>query len=97
MAPPPANAPTTTTTTTTTRTVGLKVSFRTVAPLSLWTLLDTMLKTVGLDFKVEAELIRISTPERLRVEALETKTYRLKYGVRTTRNVELKQYEERTD
>jgi glutaredoxin len=69
------------------------VTFKTVAPLNLEALLDAMLETVGLSLKVEPELIRISTPKRLESETLVTKVYPLKYGVRKTRKVELKEYE----
>lgn len=73
----------------------VNITFRTVAPLNLGTLLDAILETVGLAFKVEPELIRVSTPEMLDSETPVTKTYPLKYGVGKTRPVELKEYEAR--
>jgi len=72
----------------------IKLTFSTVNPLPLSDLLDIALRTTNLDYKVEKNYIWISSRDQVMQEDLETKTYRLKYGVRKFRKVELKEFEE---
>jgi tetratricopeptide (TPR) repeat protein len=71
----------------------LKITFSTVNPLPLLEVLNIALRTTGLGYKIEPDYIWISTPEKLAKEELVTKTYRLRYGVRRIRKVELKKFE----
>lgn len=72
---------------------GLKLTFSTVSSMPLLDLLNIALKTSGLSYRVEPTYVWISTPARLQEENLVTKTYKLKYGVRRIRKVELEKIE----
>lgn len=71
----------------------LKLTFSTVNPLPLMEVLDIALRATNLNYRVEPNYIWISTPEKLEKENLITRTYRLRYGVRRIRKVELKEFE----
>ncbi len=71
----------------------LKLTFSTVSSMPLLDLLDIALKTSGLNYRIEPTYIWISTPAKLQSENLVTKTYKLKYGVRRIRKVELEKFE----
>jgi len=71
----------------------LRVTFMTVSPIPLLDLLTLTLRATGLDYKVEPSYIWISDPQTLKVEALVTRTYQLKYGVRKIRPVELIEFD----
>lgn len=74
----------------------LKITFSTVNELPLLEVLNIALRATELSYRVEPNYIWISTPEKLAKEDLVTKTYRLKYGVRRVRRVELKEFETKT-
>ncbi len=69
----------------------LNVSFTTVTPMPLLDLLDITLKTTDLMYKVEPAYIWISDKDSFK-EVLVTRTYKLKYGVRTVREIGLTQF-----
>jgi tetratricopeptide (TPR) repeat protein len=71
----------------------LRITFSTVNPLPLLEVLDIALRATELGYRVEPNYIWISTPEKLEKQNLVTRTYRLKYGVRRVRKVELKEFE----
>lgn len=74
----------------------LKITVSTVNELPLLEVLNIALKATELSYRVEPNYIWISTPEKLEKENLVTKTYRLKYGVRRVRKVELEKFEPKT-
>jgi hypothetical protein len=71
----------------------LKITFNTVNELPLLEVLNIALKATELGYRVEPNYIWISTPDKLAKEDLVTRTYRLKYGVRRVRKVELEKFE----
>ncbi len=71
----------------------LKITFSTITEMPLLEVLNIALKATELSYRVEPNYIWISTPEKLAKENLVTRTYRLKYGVRRVRKVELKEFE----
>ena len=71
----------------------LKITFSTVNEMPLLEVLNIALKATELGYRVEPNYIWISTPEKLAKEDVVTRTYRLKYGVRRVRKVELKEFE----
>ncbi len=71
----------------------LSITFGTVNPLPLLEVLNIALRATELSYRVEPNYIWISTPAKLEKENLVTRTYRLKYGVRRIRKVELKEFE----
>jgi tetratricopeptide (TPR) repeat protein len=71
----------------------IKVSFTTVSPMPLLDLIDVALKTTELAYKVEPNYIWISDEKTLSQEELVTKTYRLKHGVRRSRDVSLIEFD----
>jgi len=71
----------------------IRITFGTVNPLPLLEVLNIALRATELDYRVEPNYIWISTPEKLEKENLVTRTYRLRYGVRRIRKVELKEFE----
>ena len=75
----------------------MTVSFTTVTPMPLLDLLDIALKTTDLAYKVEPTYIWISDKVTINSENLVVRTYKLKYGVRSTRNVELTQFSAEDD
>jgi tetratricopeptide (TPR) repeat protein len=75
----------------------MTVSFTTVTPMPLLDLLDIALKTTDLAYKVEPTYIWISDKESIYKENLVVRTYKLKYGVRSTRDVELTQFGDELD
>ena len=70
----------------------MTVSFTTVTPMPLLDLLDIALKTSDLTYKMEPTYIWISDKETIYKENLVVRTYKLKYGVRSTRSVQLTQF-----
>ncbi|MEA3305734.1 MAG: hypothetical protein U9R52_02855 [Candidatus Omnitrophota bacterium] len=70
----------------------LKLTFSTVNPFPLLEVLDVALKATELCYRVEPNYIWISTPEKLEKENMVTRIYRLKYGARRIRKVEIKEY-----
>ncbi len=71
----------------------LKITFSTVNEMPLLEVLNIALRATELGYRVEPNYIWISTPEKLAKEDVVTRTYRLKYGVRRVRKVELKEFE----
>lgn len=71
----------------------LKITFSTVNEMPLLEVLNIALRATELGYRIEPNYIWISTPEKLAKENLVTKTYRLKYGVRRVRRIELKEFE----
>ena len=71
----------------------LRITFGTVTPMPLLEVLDITLRATELAYRVEPNYIWISTPEKLEKENLVTRIYRLRYGVRRIRKVELKEFE----
>lgn len=71
----------------------LKITFSTVNELPLLEVLNIALRATDLSYRVEPSYIWVSTPEKLSKENFVTKTYRLKYGVRRIRKVELEKFE----
>jgi len=71
----------------------LKITFSTVNEMPLLEVLNIALKATDLSYRIEPNYIWISTPEKLAKENLVTRTYRLKYGVRRVRKVELQKFE----
>ena len=71
----------------------LKITFSTVSEMPLLEVLNIALRATDLSYRVEPNYIWISTPDKLTKENLVTKTYRLKYGVRRVRKVELEKFE----
>jgi len=71
----------------------LRLTFSTVTPMPLLEVLDIALRATELAYRVEPNYIWISTPEKLEKENMVTRTYRLRYGVRRIRKVELKEFE----
>ena len=67
----------------------LKITFTTVNPMPLLDILEISLKTTGLDYKVEDNYIWISDIETLSKEKMVTTTYKLQYGTRRIRKVDL--------
>jgi tetratricopeptide (TPR) repeat protein len=70
----------------------VRVSFTTVSPLPLLDLIEIILKTTELSYKVESNYIWISDRQTLAKEELITRTYRLQHGVRRTREVSLMEF-----
>lgn len=71
----------------------LRVTFTTVTPMPLLELLDIALRATEMAYKVEPNYIWVSSKDKLSEENLVTRTYRLKFGVRRRRKVELKEFE----
>ncbi|MCK5306637.1 MAG: hypothetical protein KAJ66_05825 [Candidatus Omnitrophica bacterium] len=71
----------------------LSISFTTVTPMALLDLLDIALKTTNLAYKVEPSYIWISDKTSIAEEKMVTRTYKLKYGVRSIRDVGLIQFD----
>ena len=74
----------------------LKITFSTVTPLPLLDVLNIALRATMLSYRVEPNYIWVSTPAKLEKEDLVTRTYRLRYGVRRVRKVQLKEFETKT-
>lgn len=71
----------------------IKISLITANPMPLLDILNIAFRTTSLGYKVEANYVLVSTKEEISKEELVTRTYRLKYGVRQTRKVELEKLE----
>ncbi|MBU4488445.1 MAG: hypothetical protein KKI13_05205 [Candidatus Omnitrophica bacterium] len=71
----------------------MKITFSTVNEMPLLEVLNIALRATELGYRIEPNYIWISTPEKLAKEDVITRTYRLKYGVRRVRKVELKEFE----
>ena len=70
----------------------LRVTFTTVNAMPLLDLLEIALKATEMGYRVEPNYIWVSSKDKLSEEQLVTRTYRLKFGVRRRRKVELKDY-----
>lgn len=75
----------------------IKISLVTANPMPLLDILNIAFRTTSLGYKVEANYVLVSTKEEINKEDLVTRTYRLKYGVRQTRKVELEKIGEESD
>ncbi len=71
----------------------VKISLITTNPMPLLDVLNIAFKPTQLGYKVEANYIWISSRANVSKEELVTRTYRLKYGVRQTRKIELQKIE----
>jgi tetratricopeptide (TPR) repeat protein len=71
----------------------IKISLITANPMPLLDILNIAFRTTSLGYKVEANYVLVSTKDEISKEELVTRTYRLKYGVRQTRKVELEKME----
>lgn len=71
----------------------IKISLVTANPMPLLDILNIAFKPTQLGYKVEANYVWISSKANVSKEDLVTRTYRLKYGVRQTRKVELEKIE----
>lgn len=71
----------------------LKISISTATPMPLLDVLDIAFKTTQLGYKVEPNYVWVSRRSDVEREDLVTRTYKLKYGERKTRKVELKEFE----
>ncbi len=71
----------------------IRISLSTAQPIPLLDLLDIAFKTTELGYKVEPNYVWVSDRATVSKEDLVTRTYRLKYGVRKTRKVELREFE----
>lgn len=71
----------------------IKISLVTANPMPLLDILNIAFRTTSLGYKVEANYVLVSTKDEISKEDLVTRTYRLKYGVRQTRKVELEKME----
>jgi tetratricopeptide (TPR) repeat protein len=71
----------------------IKLSLITAGPMPLLDILNIAFRTTSLSYKVEANYVLVSTKDEINKEELVTRTYRLKYGVRQTRKVELDKLE----
>lgn len=71
----------------------IKISIVTVNPVPLLDVLNIAFKPTQLGYKVEANYVWVSSKVNVAKEELVTRTYRLKYGVRQTRKVELEKLE----
>lgn len=71
----------------------IKISLITAGPMPLLDILNIAFRTTSLGYKAEANYVLVSTKEEINKEELVTRTYRLKYGVRQTRKVELDKLE----
>jgi len=71
----------------------IRISLTTANPLPLLDVLNIAFKATELGYKVEPNYVWISNKATVAKEELVTRTYRLKYGVRKTRKVELTEFE----
>lgn len=71
----------------------LKVTLSTATPMPLLDVLNIAFKTTQLGYKVEQNYVWISTKKNVSQEDLVTRTYKLKFGERKTREVKLKEFE----
>jgi len=71
----------------------IRISLSTANPLPLLDVLDIAFKATQLGYKVEPNYVYVSSKEDTEREQLITRTYRLKYGVRKTRKIELEKFE----
>ncbi|KPK41304.1 MAG: hypothetical protein AMJ78_05845 [Omnitrophica WOR_2 bacterium SM23_29] len=76
-----------------TRDKPIRISLSTANPLPLLDVLNIAFKATQLGYKVEPNYVWISDKAAVEKEELITRTYRLKYGVRKTRKVELTEFE----
>lgn len=70
----------------------IKVSLTTATPLPLLDVLSIAFKATELGYKVEPNYVWVSKIDLIKKEEMVTRTYRLKYGVRKTRKVELEEF-----
>lgn len=67
----------------------IRISISTANPMPLLDILNIAFKTTELGYKVESNYVWVSDKITVAKEELVTRTYRLKYGARKTRKVEL--------
>ncbi len=73
----------------------IRVSLSTANPMPLLDVLNIAFKATELGYKVEANYVWVSDKATVAKENLVTRTYRLKYGVRKIRKVELREFEKK--
>lgn len=71
----------------------IRISLTTANPMPLLDILNISFKATELGYKVEPNYVWISNKATVAKEELVTRTYRLKYGVRRTKKVELTEFE----
>ncbi|MFH1778526.1 MAG: hypothetical protein ABH847_00625 [Candidatus Omnitrophota bacterium] len=71
----------------------IRISLTTANPMPLLDILNISFKATDLGYKVEPNYVWISKKDIIKKEELVTRTYRLKYGVRRTKKVELTEFE----
>ncbi len=71
----------------------IKISLTTASPMPLLAILNIAFKTTQLGYKVEPDFVWVSSKIKTEKETMVTRTYKLKYGVRKTRKVELQKFE----
>ncbi len=71
----------------------IKISLSTATPMPLLDVLDIAFKTTQLSYKVEPNYVYVSSKSVIQREDLVTRTYKLKYPERKTREVKLKEFE----
>ncbi len=76
-----------------TREAPIKISLSTADAMPLLDILNIAFKTTQLGYKVEPNYVWVSKKSNTEREDMVTKTYKLKYGQRQTRKVELKEFE----
>ena len=74
----------------------IKISLSTATPMPLLDVLDIAFKTTQLGYKVEPNYVWVSKKSDVEQEELVTRTYKLKYGERKTREVKLREFESTT-
>lgn len=70
----------------------IRISITTSSPMPLLDILKIAFKTTELGYKVEPNYVWVSDKATVAKEELVTRTYRLKYGVRKARKIELKEF-----
>jgi tetratricopeptide (TPR) repeat protein len=71
----------------------IKISLSTATPMPLLDVLEIAFKTTQLSYKVEPNYVYVSSKRIIGIEDLVTRTYKLKYPERKTREVKLKEFE----
>lgn len=71
----------------------IKISLSTATPMPLLDVLDIAFKTTQLGYKVEPNYVYVTSKRMRDIEDLVTRTYKLKYPERKTREVKLKEFE----
>jgi len=71
----------------------IKITLSTATPMPLLDVLSIAFKTTQLAYKIEQNYVFVSRKDIITQEDLVTRTYKLKYGERKTRDVKLKEFE----